>query len=241
MDLEPFECKFYSHNGEDGITIKLIDLIYTDGYGFNKFYVEFDVQNGIKCNTRILRKLLNWNGLQLDRVNESLTIDLQRETITQENSIEIFQKYNVPTNINLLSVNIKFNDFYCLKEILKNYVCDIIICDYNASHLPNEDKIIIYDRNGGWDGCSNYFGASLLSLKKLTELHNYSLIYCESQGIKCFFLRNDIINDKQLCFKNFGDIENIYKKSRCGQSKNGSYGDDIHNRKYITFEEAINL
>ena len=52
-------------------------------------------------------------------------------------------KYNVPEHINLLSVDIDFNDFYCLKEILKHYKVDIIICEYNSSHLPNEDKIII--------------------------------------------------------------------------------------------------
>jgi hypothetical protein len=239
MDLEPFECKIYSQNGEDGITIKLIDLIYTTGY--NKFYVELGVQNGIECNTRILRELFKWEGLQMDGGNENIDINLQCEFITKENVIELFQKYNVPANINVLSVDIDFNNFYCLKEILKHYVCDIIICEYNATHLPNEDKIIIYDRNGGWDGYHNYFGASLLSLKKLMEMYNYSLIYCDNQGVNCFFLRNDIINEKFLHFKNFRDIEKIYKRGRHGSGKNGGHTDDPHDRKYITFEEAINL
>jgi len=243
MDLEPFECKIYSQNGEDGITIKLIDLIYTTPYNkfYTKCYVEFGVQNGVECNTRILRELFKWDGLQMDGSNENIDINLRREFITKENVVELFQKYNVPANINVLSIDIDFNDFYCLKEILKNYFCDIIICEYNATHLPNEDKIVIYDRNGGWDGYSNYFGVSLLSLKKLMEMYNYSLIYCDNQGVNCFFLRNDIINEKQLSFKNFGDIEKIYKRPRYGSGKNGGHTDDPHDRKYITFEEAINL
>ena len=52
MDLSLFEKKIYSQNGEDGITIKLIELIY-NGDNKDKFYVEFGVENGNECNTRI--------------------------------------------------------------------------------------------------------------------------------------------------------------------------------------------
>lgn len=58
MILENFEFKNFSQNGEDGVTMKLIELIYdnnTDNNGENKFYVEFGVENGVECNTRILR------------------------------------------------------------------------------------------------------------------------------------------------------------------------------------------
>jgi hypothetical protein len=62
MDLSNFENKVFSQNGEDGITVKLIELIY-NGSNENKFYVEFGVENGIECNTRILREYYNWKGL----------------------------------------------------------------------------------------------------------------------------------------------------------------------------------
>ena len=165
MDLSLFEKKVYSQNGEDGITAKLIDLIYNYNDKYDKFYVEFGVENGIECNTRILREKYNWKGLQMDGNHENERINLRKEFIMKENIVELFRKYNVPRHINLLSVDIDFNDFYCLKEILENYQCDIIICEYNATHLADQDKIIIYDKRGGWDG-TNYFGSSLLSLYK---------------------------------------------------------------------------
>ena len=127
--MEIFEQKVYSQNGEDGITMKLIDLIY-DGNNENKFYVEFGVENGSECNTRILREKYNWNGLQMDGNSENDSINLRKEFITKENIVSLFNKYNVPQNINVLSVDIDFNDFYCLKQILDNYTCDIIICEY---------------------------------------------------------------------------------------------------------------
>ena len=176
----------------------------------------------------------------MDGSNENEMINLKKEFITKENIVELFKKYNVPKNINVLSVDIDFNDFYCLNEILKNYQCDIIICEYNASHLPNEDKIIIYDKNGMWDG-SNYFGASLLSFDKLGKKYNYSLVYCDKKGVNCFFIHNDILKNKNLQFNNVGDITQIYKQARYGCGPNGGHMQDPYNRQYISFDEAINI
>jgi hypothetical protein len=239
MDLSLFENKIFSQNGEDGITIKLIELIY-NGNNDNKFYIEFGVQNGIECNTRILREKYNWKGLQMDADNENDSINLKKEFITKENVVELFRKYNIPQKINVLSVDIDFNDFYCLKEILANYECDIIICEYNATHLANEDKIVIYDKNGRWDG-SNYFGVSLLSLDKLGKKYNYSLIYCNKNGVNSFFIHNDILKNKNLEFKNIGNITEIYKPALYGSGPNGGHPQDTYNRQFISFDEAINL
>ena len=90
--------------------MKLLELIYGKN---DKFYVEFGVENGMDCNTWILREYYNWRGLQMDRAMKM--INLWKEFITKENVAELFIKYNVPKNINLLSVDIDFNDFYCLK------------------------------------------------------------------------------------------------------------------------------
>jgi hypothetical protein len=127
-----------------------------------------------------------------------------------------------------------------LKEILANYQCDIIICEYNATHLANEDKIVIYDKNGRWDG-SNYFGVSLLSLDKLAKKYNYSLIYCNANGVNCFLVHNDIIKHNNLQFKNLGDIEKIYNPAGYSSGPNGGHPQDPYNRQYISFDEAINL
>ena len=239
MELEFFEKKIFSQNGEDGITMKLIELIYKDDHE-NKFYVEFGVENGTECNTRILREIYNWKGLQLDGNNENDIINLKKEFITKENIIDLFRKYNVPDIINVLSVDIDYNDFYCLKEILANYKCDIIICEYNSSHLPHEDKIVIYDKNSQWDG-TNYYGASLLSLDTLGKKFNYSLVYCNKNGVNCFFIHNDIIKYQNLQIKNIGDISQIYKPPSYGNGPNGGHGQDPYNRPFISSEQAINL
>jgi hypothetical protein len=239
MDLAAYERKIFSQNGEDGITMKLVELIYGQD-NKNKYYVEFGVENGYECNTRILREFYGWNGLQMDGGHENPFINLRREFITKENIVELFRKYSVPHNINLLSVDIDYNDFYCLHEIIKNFQCDIIICEYNASHLAHEDKVIIYDPNGRWDG-TNYYGVSLLTLYKLAKKYGYSLVYCNANGVNAFFVRDEILKSKNIQIKNAGDIEKIYKPAYYGSGPNGGHTQDPFYRKYITFYEAFNI
>jgi hypothetical protein len=240
MDLSIYENKVFSQNGEDGITEKLIELIYC-GDNRNKYYVEFGVQDGMECNTRILRERYHWMGLQMDGGNENESINLRREFITKDNVVELFQIYEVPYNINVLCVDIDYNDFYCLNKILENYLCDILICEYNATHFPHEDKIIIYDETKYWDGTTNYFGASLLSLYKLGKKYNYTLVYCDANGVNCFFIRDDIIREKNINILNAGNINLIYRPGRYGNGPNGGHLSDPHNRQYIGFDEAIEI
>jgi hypothetical protein len=91
-----------------------------------------------------------------------------------------------------------------------------------------------------WD-TSNYFGASLLSLVKLGKKHNYSLVYCNNNGVNSFFINNDIIKNKNLNIKNIGNITELYKPAKYGSGPNGGHTQDPYNRQYITFDEAIIL
>lgn len=238
IDLSMYEKKLFSQNGEDGVTAILIDTLFDTQE--NKYYVEFGVENGMQCNTHILRKYAGWTGLLMDGGNENIEINLQKEFITKENIISLFNKYNVRKHINLLCVDIDFNDFYVLKEILKEYTADIIICEYNATHLPYEDKVIIYDANGCWDG-SNYAGVSLLSLTKLCNLHGYSLVYCNENGVNAFFVRDTLIKERGVEFKNINNIDELYRLPKYGRGPRGGHREDTKQRQYITYEEAMKM
>jgi hypothetical protein len=236
IDLNNYEEKIYSQNGEDGITKKIIDILYENNKN-NKYYVEFGVESGMECNTRILRENYKWKGLLMDGSNENTDINLQKEFLTKENIINLFKKYNVPKYINLLCIDIDNNDFYLLKEILKEYESDIIILEYNATHLSNEDKIVIYSPTTMWDG-SNYFGASLLSFNKLLTKHNYTLVYCNNNGVNAFYVNNKFM-DKIKLINNAGNVDKIYKSAKYSNGPNGGHPQDTLNRTYITYDEAI--
>jgi len=229
-DLIKYEKKIYSQNGEDGITLEIIKRLNIE----NGFYVEFGTDNGSECNTRVLREKYNWKGLLMDGSHQNDNINLKKEYITRENIVSLFEKYDVPKKFNLLNIDIDFNDFYVLYQILKNYSMDIIILEYNAFFHPNQDSIIKYDPNGGWDG-TNYFGASLLSFTKLLNKFDYSLIYTDKKGINAFFVKN-IYNS---LFKYSNNLSILYNSAKYGPGPRGSHYEDKKLRKYVSFNDIV--
>lgn len=233
MDLSIFEFRKFSQNGEDGITMKLVELCKKK---INKFCVEFGAENGIECNTRILKEDMDWDNVWLDCNYSIPEKKLYKEYLNKDNVVEIFESYNIPINFGCLSIDIDYNDFYLLGKILKKYKPSIIVCEYNATHLPNEDKVVKYVDRINNDN-SNYFGASLLSLTKLCNLEGYSLVYSEKRGINAFYIRDEDF-DLSL-FKNLNNVESLYNTPKYGNGPNGGHRQDSLNREYVYFEEAI--
>ena len=246
--LRGYEKKTFSQNGEDGITIELLNRLYDNAS--NQYYVEFGVQEfpfgtagfhggGDQCNTRILREK-GWSGLLMDSSDENESINLRKEFVTKENVISLFEKYEVPKKFELLSVDVDFSDFYILHRIIKEYLIDIIIVEYNAYFLPHEDAVVKYKTNCGWDGYSNYFGASLLAFKRLLNKYNYSLVYAENQGVDAFFVNNDILEKNIQKFVNVNDVDVLYSSAKYGGGPRGGHTADAKNRKFIKSNDAIN-
>jgi hypothetical protein len=237
--MNEYEKKFYSQFGEDGITIELISRIY--GVPTGKSYVEFGVSDGRECNARVLREMYGWNGLMMDIGHHNPGINLMKARVNQENVISLFQQYDVPKHFEFLSVDIDGNDFYVINKILQEYTVDVIVCEYNGSHLVDVDAVIEYDPMFFHDG-SNYYGASLLAMQRLMNKHGYSLVAATSQGVNAFFVNDTVLKSKNnLAIENVNDLHSIYRKPTYGRENgvNGGHDKDPHNRKFITSEEAL--
>ena len=165
-------------------------------------------KQGLECNTRLLSEN-GWRGFLMNGKGY-LKFDVKEEFITAENINELFKKYNVPTNFDLLSIDLDFNDYWIWKAI-KGYSPRVVVIEYNASIPVNVSKVIKYDPKGKWDG-TNYFGASLLALVKLAKKKGYTLIGCDNSGINAFFVRDDMVKDN---FK-VRSIEELYKPPAYG-------------------------
>ncbi|CAD5935588.1 tetratricopeptide repeat protein [Planktothrix agardhii] len=234
IDLSQYERKVFSQNGEDGVIKKIFEVIKTT----NKYYVEFGVENANECNTRNLRENCGWSGLLMDGGYENKEIGLYQEFITAENINELFKKYNVPQEFDLLSIDIDYNDFYIWKSLDEIYQPRVVIIEYNASHLPTEDKVVKYDANAVWDE-TNYFGASIRALYNLGKLKGYSLIYANNQGVNLFFVKSSILSQIEHSFKDTNNIFLIYNSPKYGSDISGGHRKDDKNREYITSEEIL--
>lgn len=141
-------------------------------------------------------------------------IDIKLEKVTAENIQNLFQKYNVPKNFDLLSIDIDYNDYWVWKAII-DYSPKVVVIEYNSSILPTESKVVPYDPEAKWDG-TNYFGASLLALKNLGLTKGYTLVGCDNNGVNAFFCKSELLDGIKI-----KDIKDLYRKPRYGEIING--------------------
>lgn len=187
IDLSKHEKQICSQQGEDGIIEAIFDEIGTT----SKEAVEFGALDAQTDNTLHLKhkgwKIHQWNG-------KALTPNIKKEFITAGNINRIFKKHEVSKDLDLLSIDIDFNDYYVWESL--RWKPRVVVIEHNASIPPTEARIVKYDAKRTWDG-TNYFGASLLALEQLAKRKGYSLVYVESQGVNAFFVRDDVLGNLQ--------------------------------------------
>ncbi len=238
IDLGNYERSIYSQQGEDGVIEELFNLIPPTSH----FYLEFGGFDGITTSNVANLRDKKWSGVQWDGDHENVGIGLYKEFITAENIGDLLAKYNVPEDIDFVSIDIDFNDFYVWRAFPEKYRPKVVCIECNATHYPQEDLVVFYDPNGRWDG-GNYYGASVLALYKLGKMKGYTLVYMENNGVNLFFLRNDLIDSLGLKFKNMGNVDALYKKPRYGghgAEKNGGHHKDTKDRIYTSAGKLLN-
>jgi len=194
--------KVYSQNDEDGILEEIFRRIGVS----DRRFVEFGVQSGFECNTA---KLLveGWHGLWMEadsafaaKIRAHFTdflslgkLQLIEEMVTAENINDLLSRSGMSGDIDLLSIDIDFNDYWVWKavEVAKPRVVSI---EYNASLRPPLSLVVPYDPKAAWKG-GNYFGASLAALVKLAREKGYRIVGCGFAGVNAFFVREDLCKD----------------------------------------------
>jgi hypothetical protein len=233
IDLSLYEKALYSQNGEDGVLAKIFQVIEPR----SRFCVEFGAFDGITGSNTYLLRLQGWKCAQFDRAYEIPKYHVHKEFITAETISQIFEKYAVPYDLDLLSIDIDYNDFYVWQAIDARYRPAVVVIEYNATHLPNEDKVVKYRPYYVGDD-TNYYGASILALYHLGRSKGYSLVYAEANGVNLFFIRDDLLTD-QVQFKDVNQVEKIYRYPTYGKGPNGGHPDDYRHRPYLSSEVLI--
>jgi hypothetical protein len=200
--LNRFEFQAFSQFGEDGITQEIFRRIGTT----NRYFVEFGVETGVETNSTYLL-YQDWKGLWIDGSEENIQTIRQHFSgvigkgnltaiqgfITAENIEELFRKGNVPTEFDLLSVDIDRNDYY-VWEAITHYRPRVVIIEYNSIFRPGCHFVVDYDPTAMWDGTSNT-SASLEALYQLGLKKGYTLVASSFSGVNAFFVREDLVAD----------------------------------------------
>jgi hypothetical protein len=163
----------------------------------------------IRKDVAFLKKLISRT-----KRSRRFQIDIKSEKVTAENIQNLFKKYNVPKNFDLLSIDIDYNDYWVWKAIT-DYLPRVVVIEYNSSIPPTESKVVPYDPEAKWDG-TNYFGASLLALKNLGLNKGYTLVGCDNNGVNAFFCKNELLDGIKI-----KDIKDLYRPPKYGEIING--------------------
>ena len=231
IDLKICEKSLYSQNGEDGVLAKIFQVIPP----VSKFCVEFGGYDGVTDSNTLLLRLQGWQAVQFDRQYQIPKYNLYKEFITAETINDLFDKYNVPSDLDLLSIDIDYNDFYVWKAIRCRPA--VVVIEYNATHLPHEDRVVKYRPFYIGDD-TNYYGASILALYHLGRSKGYSLVYADANGVNLFFIRDDLLTH-DIQFKNINDVEKIYRYPTYGKGPNGGHRQDYKNREYVSSGDLL--
>lgn len=182
------ERSVYSQQGEDGIIEFIFDVIGTS----SRFAVEFGAFDGVTTSNTKLLEEKGWRRLLLD--GEPAAEGIHAEVVTGDNITELFDKYGVPRDVDLVSIDTDFKDWWIWRGLNRRYRPRLVVVEYNGSVPPDLALTVPEDAPGGWDG-TDYFGASLLAFDKLARVKGYRLVYCEGCGVNAFFVRSDLIKE----------------------------------------------
>ncbi len=116
--------------------------------------------------------------------------------VTAENVNTLFERAGFAGEIDLLSIDIDYNDYWVWKaiDIVKPRV---VVIEYNATLRPPLSLVVPYVPAVIWNGTS-YFGASLEALVRLGGSKGYRLVGCTISGVNAFFVRDDCCDDRFL-------------------------------------------
>ncbi len=215
INLRGADRKTFSQNGEDGILEKILETIGTT----NKYFVEIGVGNGTECNTRLLAQN-GWNGLWIDYSVHHPALNVKHELVTAENVNNLFSKYGVPQEFDVLSIDIDGNDYWIWKAI--TYQPRVVIIEWNCSISPFRALTIPYSPSFAWDS-TNYYGASILALKRLGERKGMVLVAADKRATNLFFVPQNCAH----LFKDAGQLELIYP------DWHWSHPEDQQKREYV--------
>ncbi|CAJ1405298.1 unnamed protein product [Effrenium voratum] len=218
-DLEERVC---SQCGQDGVLRAIFRNVgFRDEGSQHPFYVEFGSRKPGMLNSAVLRELwefCNWRGVLLDSqpgetphgrdcpgvamiATEPAPKAGEKRAepepfVTAENVVELFQKYEVPRDFDLLTIDTDYNDYWIWRALLTDgtFKPRVVAVDFNPDISLQEAKVVRYSPLAEWDG-TVYTVGSLLAYSLLARAHGYSFAYALEMGSHAFFVRADLLHE----------------------------------------------
>ena len=206
IDLSQYEKKIFSQFGEDGITLKLIELLGTT----NQKFLEIGCASFEGCSNVLWNKP-GWTGLVIDGDKLNIPAPSLQALVTPTNLKYLLDEQKFPVHFDFLSLDIDFNTYWIWKVLLDNYRPRICIVEYNGRLNADISVTVPYIINNTYKSGDVYGGASLKAIYNIAKANHYSLVYT-SAGVNAFFIADECIDS--LEFLHMNDCQALYKPLR---------------------------
>jgi len=140
------------------------------------------------------------------------------EFITRKNINFIAREVDLPSDLDLLSIDVDGNDYWLFADFYEVQP-RVVVIEYNAKWPPPMQHVMTYDATRTWNG-SDGFGCSLQSLCDIASAKGYSLVGCDIIGMNAFFVRNDLCADH---FFTPATAATLYQPPRYELQRNGAF------------------
>jgi hypothetical protein len=190
-DLQRFESRRFSQNGEDGILAEILRRL--DQHGGTA--IEIGAADGAENCTRALVE----DGWRAVWVEGDLTLAARARSAgrdrvevvvakaTADNIGRLLDAAGAPREPEVLAVDIDGNDLQILEAVLVDRRPQVIVAEYNALAGPSW-WVQPYEEARAWDHTA-WHGAGLRALAWLVRRHGFALVGCDSTGVNAFFVR----------------------------------------------------
>ncbi len=190
-ELEKHRINHFAQDGEDG----LLEYIFKNIEPRTKFTVEFGAghKNGTP-NVRWLVEEFGWECVMWEINDKKISADyVYKEAVTPENVNDLFEKYKVPKEVDVVVIDVDGQDYWIWKSL--EWKPQIVEIEFNTKLYSWENKVMEKDSEHykTRDRKSANYGASILALKKLGTEKGYTMI--DRCGRNLFFVLNELVEE----------------------------------------------
>ena len=203
----------HSNNGsptEDGNQDVALHLFENIGVEY-RYVLDIGAFSKKASNVVPIMEKYNIAGLLLDGDNKYNDSEITKVWITEDNIIELLEKYQCPKNIDYISVDIDNMDYWIMKSLLEGgYKSNVIIAEFNPIWSYDEAYTKVYRENthkaDSETSYSSNYGVSLYGLVKLFSQYGYRLIHVMKQN-----QHGDPSSNNAFFIQERFDVENKFK------------------------------
>ena len=193
--LNSFKKGYYSQDQDD----KVLEYIFENIGTTSKYCVEIGVGKWNKSpNTKYFREK-GWDGCGIELRAKYNSEEIRKKysihtsAVTDKNINDLFEKYKIPKDLDLISLDIDGQDYYVWKAL--KWKPRVMIVEFNEGLGPDINVVMRWEkRHWKHRDSTYYYGASIQAFKNLGKEKGYTLL--SKVGRNLIFILDGILPEK---------------------------------------------